>query len=457
MEFVLVSAFDLAGRRDMASGLDETHDPKRSSWIESAQGHPEFPIQNLPFGIFSSDGKGARAGVAIGECIFDLEAALDAALFSGEERRAVEAARGGRLNGLMALGSGPRAALRRRLSSLLSADGPERPKVERLRVHLLHDAAACSMHLPAAIGAYTDFFAGIEHAANGGRRRGQNPPLSPNYKYVPVAYHSRASSIRPSGDPLRRPHGQRLLGDSQLPEFGPSTKLDFELELGVWIGPGNELGEPVPIGQAGERIAGLCLLNDWSARDVQRWESAPLGPFLSKNFGTTISPWVVTPEALVPFRIAQPARPDDDPKPLKYLWDAADQAHGAFDIDLEVRIASEQMRAAGMPAQRVSRSNTRHLYWTLAQLVAHHTCGGCNLAPGDLLGSGTISAPDPSGYGSMAELSYDGTKPFELPSGEKRTFLEDGDELILAAHAQRSGFVSIGFGECRGLVRAASS
>jgi fumarylacetoacetase len=438
----------------MPAALDETHDPKRTSWIASAQGHAEFPIQNLPLGIFSSPGTGPRAGIAIGESIFDVEAALAAGLFSGEAKRAAEAARGGTLNGLLALGGAARSALRRRVSALLAAEGGDRAAAEPLRDELIHAASACTLHLPAAIGAYTDFFAGIEHAANGGRRRGQNPPLAPNYKYVPVAYHSRASSIRPSGTALRRPQGQRLLGEAQVPQFGPCTKLDFELELGVWVGPGNALGEPIPIARAGEHVAGLGLLNDWSARDIQRWESAPLGPFLSKNFGTTVSPWIVTVEALAPFRIAQPERPAGDPRPLAYLWDEADQRAGAYDIDLEVLIATEAMRAKGMAPHRVSRSNTRHLYWTLAQMVAHHTCGGCNLAPGDLFGSGTISAPDPSGYGSMAELSYDGTRPFDLPSGEKRAFLEDGDEVIFRAHAQRAGCVSIGFGECSGRVAA---
>jgi fumarylacetoacetase len=352
----------------------------------------------------------------------------------------------------MALDSGARAVLRKRVSALLAADGAQRQKVEGLAGKLLHEASACRLHLPAAIGAYTDFFAGIEHASNGGRRRGQNPPLAPNYKYVPVAYHSRASSICPSGTPIRRPNGQRLVGAASAPSFGPCLKLDFELELGVWIGAGNALGEPIPIAQAGEHVAGLCLLNDWSARDIQRWEMAPLGPFLSKNFGSTISPWVITIEALAPFRIAQPPRPAGDPKPLDYLWDAEDQNSGAFDIGLEVTISSESMRAKGLPAKRVSLSNTRHLYWTLAQMVAHHTCGGCNLAPGDLFGSGTVSAPDSSGYGSIAELSYDGEKPFEIAPGERRSFLENGDELTLCAHASRDGFVSIGFGDCSGRI-----
>jgi fumarylacetoacetase len=432
--------------------IDETHDPKRQSWVASANGHAEFPIQNLPLGIFSKGGDLPRAGIAIGEKIFDVSTAAAAGLFSGDAQTAAQAATGASLNQLLSLGSGPRTALRRRVSALLAADSTDRPRTESMARSLLHDAADCKVHLPAAIGAYTDFFAGIEHAANGGRRRGQNPPLAPNYKYVPVAYHSRASSIRPSGTPIRRPHGQRLVGDEQVPTFGPCLKLDFELELGVWVGTGNELGEPIPIGRAGEHVAGLCLLNDWSARDIQRWESAPLGPFLSKNFGTNISPWIITAEALAPFRIAQAPRPADDPPPLDYLWDDEDQRSGAYDIELEVMLSTASMRANGMAPARISVSNTRYLYWTLAQMVAHHTCGGCNLAPGDIFGSGTVSAPVPTGYGSIAELSYDGTKPFELPGGEKRAFLQDGDELTLRAHAKRDGFATIGFGECTGRV-----
>jgi fumarylacetoacetase len=393
-----------------------------------------------------------RGGVAIGDSIFDLQAALEAGLFSGAAETAARAASGATLNPLLAMGAGPRNALRKRVSQLLTANGAERARVEKLAAKLLHDTAACTLHVPAAVGAFTDFFAGIEHAANAGRRRGANPPLTPNYKYVPVAYHSRASSVIISGAPVRRPNGQRLIGKDSVPTFGPSMLLDFELELGAWIGPGNALGEPIPIPHAAEHVAGLCLLNDWSARDIQRWEMQPLGPFLSKNFSTTISPWIVTNEALVPFRIAQPARPAGDPAPLPYLWDDADQRAGAFDIELEVLISTAGMRAKTLPAQRISLSNTRHLYWTLAQMVAHHTCSGCNLAPGDLFGSGTVSAPTASGYGSFAELSHDGKEPLALASGETRSFLEDGDELILRAHAKRDGVVSIGFGECRGKI-----
>ena len=434
--------------------IDETHDPQRRSWVASAQGHAEFPIQNLPLGIFSAGGEAPRGGMAIGDQIFDLNAALAAGLFSGEAERAAQAASGTTLNALMALGGSARNALRKRVSALLDADGAERARVQAA-AGLLHAASACTLHLPFAIGAFTDFYAGIEHAANGGRRRGQHPPLAPNYKYVPVAYHSRASSVVPSGTAVRRPNGQRLIGAQQVPTFGPCTKLDFELELGIWIGTGNAWGEPIPIARAAQHVAGLCLVNDWSARDIQRWEMAPLGPFLSKNFGSTVSPWVITAEALAPFRIAQTPRPAGDPRPLDYLWDDEDQACGAFDIALDVLISTAKMRAQGLPPQRVSASNARHLYWTIAQMVAHHTCGGCNLAPGDLFGSGTVSAPDPSGYGSIAELSFDGERPFTLASGEQRAFLEDGDEVTFRAHAERDGYVAIGFGDCTGRIDAA--
>jgi len=432
---------------------DETHDRQRASWVTSARGHAEFPIQNLPFGVFSPAGGGApRGGVAIGDEIFDLRAGLEAGLFSGEAARAAEAATGGSLNALMALEKAPRLALRRRLSAVLSADGPERSRIEPLAQRLLHKAADCTLHLPATIGSFTDFFAGIHHARNGGMRRDPNNPLNPNYKYVPVAYHSRASSVRPSGVPIRRPNGQRKAVNEEAPTFGPAQKLDYELELAVWIGPGNELGEPVPIADAADHVFGLGLVNDWSARDVQAWESQPLGPFLGKNFGTTVSPWVVTTEALEPFRVSQPARPTGDPRPLPHLWDETDQQAGAFDIELEALLLTQGLRDKNLPPHRMSVSNTTDLYWTIAQLVTHHTCGGCNLAAGDLFGTGTISGPSSEGYGSLMELSADGQRQILLTSGETRTFLEDGDEVIFRAHARKDGFIPLGFGECRARV-----
>jgi fumarylacetoacetase len=441
-------------RREISvmSSIDDTHDPRRASWVASAQGHAEFPIQNLPFGVFSPAGGSPRGGVAIGDQIFDLRAGLEAGLFSGEAARAAEAAAGAALNPLMACGRNARLALRQRVSALLSADGPEGAKIEPLAARLLHNAADCTLHLPAAIGSFTDFFAGIHHARNGGMRRDPNNPLNPNYKYVPVAYHSRASSVRPSGVPIRRPSGQRKAANEDAPTFGPAQKLDYELELAVWIGPGNELGEPIPIAEAGDHVFGLGLVNDWSARDVQGWESQPLGPFLAKNFGTTVSPWIITTEALTPFRAAQPARPAGDPRPLPYLWNEADQQMGAFDIALEALLLTEGLRAKGLPPHRMSASNTTDLYWTLAQLVAHHTCGGCNLAAGDLFGTGTISGPTPEGYGSLMELSADGQRRIALASGETRTFLENGDEVIFRAHCRKPGRTPIGFGECRARV-----
>jgi fumarylacetoacetase len=429
--------------------IDETHDPRRESWVASARGHTEFPIQNLPFGVFSPSGGAPLGGVAIGDMIFELKAGLEARLFSGEAARAAEAAAGATLNPLMALGPAPRLALRKRLSALLSADDPDRARIEALSARLLHKAADCTMHLPAAIGSYTDFFAGIHHARNGGMRRDPNNPLSPNYKYVPVAYHSRATSVRPSGVPIRRPNGQRKLPNEEAPSYGSCRKLDYELELAIWIGPGNALGEPIPIARAGDHLFGLGLFNDWSARDIQQWESQPLGPFLGKSFGSTVSPWIVTPEALAPFRVAQPVRPAGDPPPLPHLWDEADQREGAFDIALEAWLMTEGLRAKGMPPHRMSASNTTDLYWTVAQMIAHHASNGCNLAAGDLFGSGTISGPTTEGYGSMMELSNDGTRTITLASGETRTFVENGDEVIFRAHCQKSSCATIGFGECR--------
>jgi fumarylacetoacetase len=431
------------------SGIDATHDARRESWVASANGHSEFPLQNLPLGIFSPPSEAPRGGIAIGDMIFDLGAALEAGLFSGEAAKAAEAAAGLALNPLMALGPAPRVALRRRVSALLAADGAERAKIEALASRLLHPAAQCTLHLPATIGEFTDFYAGIHHATNGGRRRDPNNPLGPNYKYVPVAYHSRASSVRPSNVPIRRPNGQRKAPDEPAPTYGPCQKLDYELELAVWVGPGNAQGEPIAIAEASDHIFGLGLVNDWSARDVQGWESQPLGPFLGKNFGSTVSPWIVTSEALAPFRVAQPARPAGDPRPLPHLWDDADQRDGAFDIGLETFLLTEGLRAKGLPPHRMSVSNTTDLYWTLAQLVTHHASGGCNLRAGDLFGTGTISGPTVDGYGSLMELSADGTRQTTLASGEKRTFVEDGDEVIFRAHCRRQGYAPIGFGECR--------
>lgn len=422
--------------------LDHTHDPALRAWVASADRHADFPIQNLPHGVFSTAGRGPRGGVAIGDCVLDLRAAVDAGLLSGPE---VEAAAGSRLNDFLAMGSAARRAVRHAVSALLAEGAPVRPE-------LLHPAGDCTMHMPAAVGDYTDFYAGIHHAMNVGRLLRPDAPLATNYKYVPVGYHGRASSVRVSATSVRRPNGQRKPGRETEPSFGPSRNLDYEMELGIWIGAGNALGAPIPMAEAAEHIAGFCLLNDWSARDIQGWEFQPLGPFLAKSFCTTISAWVITPEAMAPFRMAQDARPEGDPAPLGYLHDAADQAEGALDLVLEVTLSTAGLRTQGLPPHRLSQGHARHMYWTAAQLVAHHASGGCDLRPGDLFGTGTLSGPTPLSAGSLLELSQGGRQPITLASGETRRFLEDGDTVQLHARAVRDGYVSIGFGPCIGTI-----
>ena len=418
------------------------------SWVEHANGHSDFPLQNLPLGIFSRGSDERRCGVAIGDAILDLDAVLAAGLFDGQARNAVQATRGGALNAYFALGREARVALRERLLELLGADSPHQAALKPA----LYPAAECQLHLPARIGDYTDFYVGIEHAKNVGKLFRPDNPLLPNYKYVPIGYHGRASTIRPSGTDVRRPNGQTLPAGQTEPSFGPCARLDYELELGIWIGQGNAMGDAIPVAQAVEHVAGYCLLNDWSARDIQAWEYQPLGPFLSKSFISTVSPWVVTAEALEPFRCAQPARPEGDPQPLAYLLDPRDQAGGAFDIELEVLLLTERMREQNLPAHRLTLSNTLSMYWTVAQMVAHHSVNGCQLQPGDLFGSGTLSGAKPGQFGSLLEITEGGKVPIELASGEVRRFLEDGDEIILRARCKRDGVASIGFGECRGKI-----
>ena len=426
--------------------IDETHDPARTSWVETANGHADFPIQNLPLGVFSPAGRAPRIGVAIGDFILDLRATAALRRFDAVDPAALKAST---LNALLARPSEERRALRRALSDLLSD-----PAAKGTLAPWLSPAQACALHLPATIGDYTDFYVGIHHAENIGRLLRPDNPLLPNYKHVPIGYHGRASSIRVSGAPVRRPKGQRKAPDAEAPSYAPSARLDYELELGIWIGPGNALGETIPIADAHRHIAGFCLLNDWSARDLQAWEYQPLGPFLAKNFMTTLSPWVVTVEAMAPFLVAQAARAPTDPRPLDYLWDEADQAHGALSVNLEVAITSAAMRRDGQAPHRLSQGSARAMYWTAAQIVTHHASNGCNLSPGDLLGTGTISAADRAGYGSLMELSANGAAPITIPGGQ-RTFLEDGDEVLLSARAEADGFVSIGFGPCRGVVEPA--
>ncbi len=422
--------------------IDHTHDPDLQSWVASARQHRDFPIQNLPFGVFSPLAGSPRGGIAIGDEILDLRALHEADLLDDEAQAACAACTGSVLNGFLALGEGPRRALRDAVSALLQEGSDERG-------HLLHHAADCLMYLPARIGDYTDFYAGIHHAEAVGKLMRPDSPLLPNYKYVPIGYHGRASSVTVSGE-VRRPNGQRKPAKEEVPSFGPSRNLDYELELGIWVGPGNALGTAIPIGEASRHIAGYCLLNDWSARDIQAWEYQPLGPFLAKSFHTTISAWIVTPEALAPYRVAQPRRPEGDPAPLPYLSDPADQASGALDLELDVLLITKSMRAQGLAPHTLSVGRSTMLYWTPAQLLAHHASGGCNLNPGDLFGTGTIS--DPDGSGSLFEITQGGRSPVTLPSGEVRRFLEDGDEICLRARAAREGVAPVGFGECRGLV-----
>ena len=424
--------------------IDETHDPALKCWVAGADGHADFPVQNLPLGIFSTLGDEARAGCAIGDMILDLSAAADAGLMPED---AADMLGEDSLNGLFALPSEARVALRKAVSKLLT-DPAQRAVVEPMLV----DARDATMHLPCVIGDYTDFYVGIHHAMNIGKQFRPDAPLLPNYKYVPIGYHGRASSIRVSGEDVVRPKGQRKAPDAPAPEYGPARRLDYELEMGVWIGEGSALGDTVPIAEAQQHVAGLSLLNDWSARDLQAWEYQPLGPFLSKNFHSTVSPWVVTAEALAPFRVAQPARPEGDPAPLPYLWDGDDQAKGALGITLEAFIETAKMRAAGVPPHKLSKGPATNMYWTIGQIVAHHASNGCNLQPGDLLGTGTISGPDEGTMGSLMEISRGATTPVTLANGETRTFLEDGDALILTARAEAPGATSIGFGECRATI-----
>jgi fumarylacetoacetase len=430
--------------------LDETHNPTLKSFIASANAPDcDFPIQNLPYGAFRPRGTGRapRIGVAIGDAILDIAAVAD--LMEGPAARAAEACATPHLNALMELGPPGWAALRNALSRLLHAGAADtRGRVEP---HLTPIAAA-ELFVPVKIGNFTDFFASIFHATNTGRMFRPDNPLLPNYKYVPVAYHGRASSIRVSGTPVRRPSGQTKRADEAVPAYRPARSLDYELELGFYIGQPSALGTPVPIGEAGAHVFGYCLLNDWSARDIQGWEAQPLGPFLAKNFATAVSPFVVTAAALAPFRTKAFARPKGDPAPLPHLTAPHDQAEGGLDIVMEAYILTPKMRAAGSAPFRLSRGSFAQVYWTVAQMVAHHASGGCNLEIGDLMGSGTVSGPEPESQASLLELSKGGREPVTLPDGEERRFLEDGDEVIFRGHCARAGFTRIGFGECRAVI-----
>jgi fumarylacetoacetase len=422
------------------------------SWVESANGpHTDFPVENLPYGVFERDGV-ASIGVAIGEQILNLRACSEAGLLDALATETILACASDSLNALMALGPGHWTPLRRGVTELLEAGSPDARRVEPLLVPM----NGAAMRVPAVIGDYTDFFASLHHAVNAGRLFHPGDPLWPNYKHIPLGYHGRGSSIVIGGIPIRRPAGQTKDQakdpGSATPRFGPSRALDYEMEAGVFIGPGNAQGEPIPIQEAKSHIFGLCLLNDWSARDIQAWESQPLGPFLSKSFATSVSPWVVPMEALEPFRVPAFQRAEGDPVPLPYLSSPDDQQRGGIDLTVEVYLASRKMREAGIAPLRLSRGNFRDQYWTVAQLVAHHTSNGCNLRPGDLFGSGTVSGPVDDARGCLLELTRRGTEPVRLPTGEERSFLEDGDQIILRGYCEREGAVRIGLGECSGTI-----
>ncbi len=471
-----------------------TLDPNLKSWAPGANDEgTDFPIQNLPWCVFArkadahigrhthDDGSvhehshiNPLFGVAIGSGILDLHMLLEAgeleSVFDDEEMNAISHAfEDTCLNSLAELGPAVVSKLRRAASEYLRDGGTGSgtgggQQTRRLRAKVIVPIQEALLLPPMHVGNYTDFYASVHHATNVGAMFRPDNALLPNYKHVPIGYHGRASSLVVSGNDIRRPKGQQSPPEdgSSGPVFGPCKMLDYELEVGAFIGRGNEMGEPIGIADARQHIFGLCLLNDWSARDIQKWEYQPLGPFLAKNFASSISPFVVSLEALEPFRCAGSVRPAGDPEPLAYLNDASDRAGGGFDVTLEVLIVTAKMREAGAAPARVSIGNLKDLYWTFSQFVAHHTVNGCNLQPGDLLGSGTVSGPDPASRGCLLELTWDGVdpatkkpkprKPVQLPGGETRTFLQDGDEVIFRVWCERPGFRRIGFGECRGVI-----
>lgn len=441
---------DHAARQQARRELAPTLDPARRSWVRSANvADGDFPIQNLPFCVFSRAGEPARIGVAIGDALVDLAALHAHGLLDG--LAAAEACAAPTLNALLALGRAPARTLRVRLSDLLRADAPEDDARDRVAAALVPQADV-AFHLPADIGDYTDFYASVHHATNVGRLFRPDNPLLPNYKWVPIGYHGRASSVVVSGTPVHRPSGQRKGPHDEVPSVGPSRSLDYELEVAAWVGTGNALGTTIPLADADAHLFGLSLLNDWSARDLQAWEYQPLGPFLAKNFASSVSPFVVTLDALEPFRAPLAPRASDDPSPLPYLADPDDAARGGFALTLEVWLRTARMRAEAVPAVRLSQGSCLDLYWSLGQMLTHHASNGCNLRAGDLLGSGTVSGPTAGSQGCLLELTRRGAEPVSLPTGETRGFLEDGDEITLTGFAAAPGAVRIGLGACVGVV-----
>lgn len=433
----------------MLRPIDATHDRALRSWVESAnQPDTDFPIQNLPLGVFRRSGSlEARIGVAIGDQILDLVQCHQENLLQDLPESVLTTCLAPTLNSLMALGREASSHLRQQLSQLLQT-GAEIPAASTLLVAI--DEA--ELLLPAAVGDYTDFYASIFHATNVGKLFRPDNPLLPNYKHLPIAYHGRASSLVPTGTPIPRPQGQRKRPEDTVPSFGPTRSLDYELEVGFFISQGNALGEAISLNTAEDHIFGLCLVNDWSARDIQAWEYQPLGPFLAKSFATTVSPWVVTLEALAPFRCAAFSRPPEDPDLLPYLTDALNTEQGGIDLTLEVYLRTAQMQEQNSEAVRISQGSFQQMYWTIAQMLTHHSSNGCNLRPGDLLASGTVSGPEPGSQGCLLEITRRGAEPLDLPNGETRSFLLAGDEVILRGYCEKPGFNRIGFGECRGVV-----
>ena len=436
----------------MNTMLNPTHDPAARSWLASAnQRGGDFPIQNLPFAVFRVRGTAEpfRGGVAIGDQVIDLARLSQAGCLKGLALDAAKAGAQTTLNALMAMGPAAWSALRHGLFGLLQADAGA--SVQQAVQACLVPQSQVEYTVPAQIGDYTDFYTSVHHATNIGKQFRPDNPLLPNYKWVPIGYHGRASSIGISGQSFARPKGQLKAPDAEVPVLAPSKRLDIELELGIFIGQGNAQGEPIEIGDAENHVFGICLLNDWSARDIQGWEYQPLGPFLSKNFASTISPWIVTLEALAPYRVPF-VRAGGDPQPLPYLDSAANRAGGSLDIQLQVGLQTRRMREAGQPDAQICRTSYRHAYWTVAQMVAHHTVNGCNLQPGDLFGSGTLSGPTLDQAAALIELTQGGKNPIALPNGENRTFLEDGDAVVLRGWCEKPDAARIGFGECRGTV-----
>jgi fumarylacetoacetase len=435
----------------MPIGLNATHDANRRSWVESANDPAsDFPLQNLPLGMFQAEDGAARPCTAIGDQILDIWAAMDHGLMVQSSAEAARiACTGGSLNALIAAGPQVASALRAGLSYLLGTEGEAPRWAQAAGQHLLHPQAEVTLLMPVAIGGFTDFLTSLPHSARMGAMLRPDDPLPPSFKYLPIAYNSRASSVVLSGAPLVRPQVQRGLGDGTA-AFGPCTALDYELEVGAFLHGGNPLGTPLSMAQAADQVFGYTLLNDWSARDIQRWESAPLGPFLGKIMLSTISPWIVTEEAMAPFRAPAALRAEGDPAPFPYLDSAHNREAGAVDVTLEAWLTTERMRQAGQAPHLLTRTQFAGVYWTFAQMITHHSSNGCNLLAGDLIGSGTASDATDLGRACMAEMQPSG--PIVLPNGEQRRFLEDGDEVVLRGRASREGFAAIGFGACSGTV-----